>query len=154
MKRVEDLKVGDMVVLNSSPWKIDEMTFLPDAIRVLMVLSQKAPAFATEPTWHIIESRSTKWRLFDKTEAEKLLPASRWDMVPSPPREELRKPQDLACSLRNVATELRGADAAVLREWDHPAFREGRCQLLEEAAAVLESPSVLASVKRLLQILK
>lgn len=82
--------------------------------------------------------------------------AGKWDKpIPtSSAREELRKPQDLARSLRSVATELRGADAAVLREWDHPAFREGRCHLLEEAAAALESPSVLASVKRLLQILK
>jgi hypothetical protein len=64
-----------------------------------------------------------------------------------------RKPNELALALRNRAADTRRSDTAALKQWEQSAWREGHAQLLEEAAAVLESPNVLASLQRLMEIL-
>ena len=61
-----------------------------------------------------------------------------------------RDPAALAEACRAVARELRTRDGA---EYQIPAFREGRAHLLEEAAAMLEAPGVLANLRRLRLIL-
>lgn len=68
--------------------------------------------------------------------------------------EENRGPAELAATCRTLARELRENSPEHRRMLDHASYREGRAQLMEEIAAVLESPGVVAHLKALKIILR
>lgn len=68
--------------------------------------------------------------------------------------DEKRGPDELAMACRLMAKDMRENSHECQRMMSSPAYREGRAQLMEEIAAVLESPSVVSDLKALKIILR
>ena len=63
-------------------------------------------------------------------------------------------PEDLAATCRFMAKELREKAPELQQMMTHSSFREGRAQLMEEIAAVLEAPAVIANLRALKVLLR
>jgi hypothetical protein len=68
--------------------------------------------------------------------------------------DEQRGPDELAAACRSMAKDLRENSHECQHMMSRAVYREGRAQLMEEIAAVLESPGVVAHLKALKIILR